>query len=386
MEKSCKNILYDKLEKIISNSLLNLVFSSCSIGYFWPEDDNIESRTHHFGFTDIDENFCQTNEKTLYDLASLTKPLATSLAVMALVDKGKIDLENEIGNFFHGVRREMGKIRISQLLSHSSGLPAHRPYYETLIGYAHGKRKEKIIKMIFAEKLSFPPGSASLYSDLGFMLLGYVIEKITGAPLDTFWQNEIVQPLALDEELFFKDLSGFDSEKCAATGRCNWSMRKLRGIVHDDNCRALGGVAGHAGLFGTVDGVMSMTRELLLQYRGVHRHPAYGSAVLGQFLQKNSGSSWKYGFDTPSLCNSTSGKYFSEMSVGHLGYTGTSFWIDLLRGVGVVLLTNRVLMGNDMSKIKKFRPLVHDTIMGYLTETPQGDKKPDGQKNNCQPG
>lgn len=372
MEKHCKKYLLDELEKIIYNSLLNLVFSSCSLGYFWYDDEKIESQTHHFGFTDIDKESSQTNEKTVYDLASLTKPLATSLAFMALVETGNIDLEDEIGIFFHGASREMGKIRISQLLSHSSGLPAHRPYYETLIGYAHGKRKEKLKKLIFDEKLLFQPGSATLYSDLGFMLLGFVVEKITGVSLDIFWQNEIVRPLALREELFFKDMSGLDSERCAGTGRCNWSKRKLCGIVHDDNCRALGGIAGHAGLFGTVNGVMSMTKELLLQYRGVHRHPAYGSEVLKKFLQKHNGSTWTYGFDTPSSGNSTSGKYFSEMSVGHLGYTGTSFWIDLSKGVGVVLLTNRVLMGNDMSKIRKFRPLVHDTIMKYLTNDPPG--------------
>jgi CubicO group peptidase (beta-lactamase class C family) len=370
MEKRCKKYLYHKLEKIISNSLINLVFSSCSIGYFWLEDDKIESGTHHFGFTDIDQNSSRTNEKTVYDLASLTKPLVTALTVMALVEKGKIDLDDEIGSFFQGMRREMGKMRISQLLSHSSGLPAHRPYYETLIGYAHGERKEKLIKLIFDEKLSFQPGSASLYSDLGFMLLGSMIEQTTGAPLDTFWQKEIVQPLSLQDELFFKDTSGSESEKCAATGMCSWSKRKLCGIVHDDNCRALGGVAGHAGLFGTINGVMSMTKELLLQYKGVHRHPAYGSEVLRQFLHKKYGSTWTYGFDTPSLCNSTSGKYFSEMSVGHLGYTGTSFWMDLSRGIGVVLLTNRVLMGNDLLKIKKFRPLIHDTIMEYIIKKP----------------
>lgn len=370
MEKKGDSSLSEKLRKIISIALESHCFSACSVGYFKFDNDTRCCDVLHCGFTDKDEKGDRVDNKSVYDLASLTKPLVTSLAIMALRDKGKIALEDEIGHYFSGIRRETGKIRISHLLTHSSGLPAHKPYYEILVGYPQHERREKLIQLILKENLLFKPGRDTLYSDLGFILLGFLIENLTGFPLDIFWNNEIVRPLALHEELFFANTQGLDSDVCVVTGRCGWSNRRLCGIVHDDNCRAMGGVAGHAGLFGTLSGVMSLTCNILRQVRGISRHPAYDNQIIKEFLTKKRGATRAYGFDIPSSANSSSGKYFSEMSVGHLGFTGTSFWIDILRGSAVVLLTNRVLMGNDMQQIRKFRPLIHDTIMEYLLKKP----------------
>lgn len=370
MEKRCKTLWHDNLAKIVTDALINHVFSACSVGISLIDNEKYGSYIHHYGYTDSNGKGTRVNDKTVYDLASLTKPLVTSLAIMALVDKGEVALEDEIGTFFNGIRREMGKIRLSHLLSHSAGLPAHRPYYEILMECPQQERKEIIIRLIFKEKLLFVPGQDSLYSDLGYILLGCIVEKLTRSSLDNYWKNVIIQPLGLEEELFFPNSNGSACEECAVTGKCGWSKRRLCGIVHDDNCRALGGVAGHAGLFGTVSGVMSLAQNLFLQFKGISRHPAYGGETLREFLRKKPESTWTYGFDTPSFGHSSSGNYFSEMTVGHLGFTGTSFWLDLSKGTTIVLLTNRVLMGHDLTKIRKFRPLLHDTLMEHIMKKP----------------
>ena len=140
----------------------------------------------------------------------------------------------------------------------------------------------------------------------------------------------------------------------------------LSGVVHDENCRAVGGVAGHAGLFGTVEGVLELCNHLVRQLRGEETHPAYSNEKLRQLLTRHGESTWMYGFDTPSIKGSSSGMYFSDQSAGHLGFTGTSFWIDLARGISVVLLTNRVHPTRENYGIRKFRPLFHDIVMKAL--------------------
>ena len=127
----------------------------------------------------------------------------------------------------------------------------------------------------------------------------------------------------------------------------------------------MGGVAGHAGLFGTVQAMMSICENIVLQYWGVREHPSYSSENFRKALTNKVGT-WLFGFDTPTTGSSSSGKYFSDITVGHLGFTGTSFWIDLRQGIAIVLLTNRVISENSIESIRAFRPLIHDTIMEFL--------------------
>ena len=199
----------------------------------------------------------------------------------------------------------------------------------------------------------------------GTSCLGKLIEKITRIPLDIFWTESVLRPLGLQDKLIFRPAGkGIERELLAATEDCPWSGEMLRGVVHDENCRAIGGVAGHAGLFGTVEGVLELCGHLLRQWRGEEKHPAYSAANLRKIFHRGDSSSWcRGGFDTPSKQGSSSGRYFSEKTVGHLGFTGTSFWIDLARGIAVVLLTNRVHPSRENEEIKRFRPLFHDTVM-----------------------
>jgi CubicO group peptidase (beta-lactamase class C family) len=226
---------------------------------------------------------------------------------------------------------------------------------------------EHAINWILSENLSYQPGTKNLYSDLGFILLGRIIEKISGESLDRYWNKKTLSPLGLDKSLFFanKKLEGIP--RFAATGTCEWSNQKLSGIVHDDNCRALGGVAGHAGVFGTTRAILALCDSILMQLRGDKQHPSYLSGRKEKILSTRCGN-WIFGFDTPTAGCSGSGKYFSNQSIGHLGFTGTSFWIDIQRGITIVLLTNRVICGDSLIPVKVFRPLLHDTIMKAIIE------------------
>ncbi len=368
MEKQPKRNLSESLDPIVSDALKYHVFSACSVGILQVDKDNIFREIHHYGYTDRNERGGRVNDATVYDLASLTKPLVTALAVMALAEEGKLSLDDEIGTFFPEMMDDMARIRIEMLLNHSSGLAAHRPYYQTLSGYPLSERRKTIVRLICNDKLVFEPGCGTLYSDLGFIILGYLVEKLSGRSLGEFWKVEIAQPMGIQSELLFPGPEGFGADICAVTGICGWSKRILCGIVHDENCRMLGGTAGHAGLFGTVRGVLSLVEHLYQQYRGKSRHPAYSGSTLKKFLTRRRESTWTYGFDTPSPGQSSSGRFFSPRTIGHLGFTGTSFWLDLDQGVAIVLLTNRVLMGEDPTAIRKFRPLLHDYIMEHLLE------------------
>ncbi|MBW1636692.1 MAG: serine hydrolase, partial [Deltaproteobacteria bacterium] len=249
------------------------------------------------------------------------------------------------------------------LLSHSSGLPAHRPYYEELYRSLPGDKKGKIKNWILSENLCFAPGTDTLYSDLGFILLGLLIEEKSGERLNLFWEKEIIAPLKLQKELFFPQKRDFHTGQCIFTEKCIWSGQMLCGEVHDDNCRAMGGVAGHAGLFGTAPAVLSLCEHLLEQFKGREEHPSYSSELLRLLLQRVDKKGWSCGFDTVTKGNSSSGKFFSEGSRGHLGFTGTSFWIDFEKEKAVVLLTNRVHMSGGQEGIQKLRPQIHNAIM-----------------------
>ena len=198
------------------------------------------------------------------------------------------------------------------------------------------------------------------------MLLEWVLEAATGHRLDHWVTQEVFQPLGI-ESLFFVDLEAPPRDaKFAATELCPRRQMLLNGCVHDDNAYAVGGICGHAGLFGTAMDVHALLQELLLTY---HDRPARGlfeSKYVKRLFEKRPDSDWVLGFDTPSGEGSSSGHYFSRNSVGHLGFTGTSFWMDLDRRITVVLLTNRVHPSRENQKIKSFRPQIHDAIMKNL--------------------
>jgi CubicO group peptidase (beta-lactamase class C family) len=333
------------------------------------------------GFRSVDPQLSPLNETIGFDLASLTKPLATTIAIMLMVKEKILRLEDRVTRFFpnFGVQGK-SHITFRHLLSHSSGLPAWRPYYREIatletregrVGFL-GTRSARdfVYTQLQREKLEATPGQRAVYSDLGFMLLGATIEELTGVGLDLYCQEKIYQPLGISS-LAFINLESVRRRKVqpvvehyAPTERCPWRQRVLCAEVHDDNCYAMGGVAGHAGLFGAVDDVDRLVNVLVACYQGAHSF--LPQQIVQEFWTRAgivSGSTWCLGWDSPSAQNSSAGDYFSSHSVGHLGFTGTSLWIDLEQQTHVIVLSNRVHPRRDNDKIQAFRPALHNAVM-----------------------
>ncbi|MEY4705796.1 MAG: hypothetical protein RL042_2001 [Nitrospirota bacterium] len=312
---------------------------------------------------------------TIYDLASLTKPLATVTSVLLLIQRAKVALEDSVQQVLVELEgTPIGQATVRDLLTHRSGLPGWRPFYErvevrdNVPGSSGGDQslKQAMLHMIRDEPLIYTRGERSVYSDLGFMLLGFLIERLSGMALDRWCEEAIVGPLGADPLTFCptagRRQSPIDPSRIAPTERDEWRKRLLRGEVHDENAAAMGGVAGHAGLFGTAESVLAVSGAWLRAYHG--QGSILGGALVRQFTtcqESAARSSWALGWDTPSA-PSSSGVYFSERSFGHLGYTGTSLWIDPLCELEVVLLSNRVHPSRRNEKIKVFRPLIHDLV------------------------
>ncbi|MFW8599951.1 serine hydrolase domain-containing protein [Desulfobacterota bacterium M19] len=302
------------------------------------------------------------NLNVFFDLASLTKPLATVPAVLSLLNKKIISLDDCLTDLLNRqVPADKNKITLRQLLNHSSGLPAYRPYYQDL---KNNQEKQSIIDKILCEELVYPPGTEQIYSDLGFMIIGEIVTERTGLNFEKYVSKTIYQPLFLDNLLFFHNKD--KNIIYAPTEQCPWGHKMLKGKVHDDNARFFG-VSGHAGLFGNIYGVTGLINYFVDIINGKIKPPFIDRNCLKQFIKKDGDrGSFALGFDTPSPGKSSSGKYFSSNSFGHLGFTGTSFWVDLTKGVSIVLLSNRVYPRRDNDKIRKFRPLFHDTIMNII--------------------
>ena len=317
---------------------------------------------------------------TMYDLASLTKPLVTVTSVLLLIQHAKVALGDTVQEVLAELQgTPIGQATVRDLLTHRSGLPGWRPYYMQLdargmvSGLPGGDQPAKhyVLEMIRDEPLIYVRGERSLYSDLGFMLLGFLVERLSGMALDLWCEEAIVRPLQADP-MMFRPMGRraqsdvvrppVDISRIAPSEQDEWRNRLLRGEVHDENAAAMGGVAGHAGLFGTAESVLAVSGAWLRGYYG--RESILEGELVRQFTTRQESaarSSWALGWDTPSA-PSSSGSSFSDRSFGHLGYTGTSLWIDPLCELEVVLLSNRVHPSRRNEKIKAFRPRIHDLV------------------------
>jgi CubicO group peptidase (beta-lactamase class C family) len=340
-------------------------------------DDVIYERA--FGWRSLVPDQSPMQSSTIFDLASLTKPLATTIAIMLLVNEKKVRLDDQVTQFVpaFGVFAK-SSTRIRHLLNHTSGLPAWKPYYEEVVKCENSGRinfmgsraaKSYILEQIHRERPLTEPGKQALYSDLGFMVLGEVIETISGAELDVFCHDRIFQPLGLCSTSFI-DLTQLswrfqtNENKIAPTEVCPWRKKVLCGEVHDDNAFAVGGVAGHAGLFSCARDIHAVVAQLDRCLQG--NSSFLPQPLVQEFFTKDdavSNSTHTLGWDTPTPDKSSSGMHFSRKSVGHLGFTGTSLWWDLEKTCHVILLTNRVHPTRNNEKIKQFRPIIHDLIM-----------------------
>ncbi len=316
---------------------------------------------------------------TIYDLASLTKPLATVTSILLLVQQGRLALSTSIGTLLEELAGvSIGSASLFDLLTHSSGLPGWRPHYERMeneLGDLRGvsplSARQAMLKLIGDEPLVYNRGERSLYSDLGFILLGLTIERVSGYSLDRYFAEMVAKPLHA-RPLLFVPAASMSSESAesfsmiAPTEYDEWRGRLLRGEAHDENAAAMGGIAGHAGLFGTAEAVLAVSGAWLRAY--VSQPSILDGALVREFTKRRAEvphSSWALGWDTPTS-PSSSGRYFSPESFGHLGYTGTSLWIDPKRELEVVLLSNRVHPSRKNEKIREFRPVIHDLVCREL--------------------
>lgn len=295
---------------------------------------------HAFGRLTYDEDAPPVTAATIYDLASLTKVVVTTTMAMILVDEGRLDLDRPV--------RE--GVTVRHLLTHSSGLPALAPFYKEVRG------KDAYVERIRAMELDYPPGSRSVYSDPGIILLGAVLEEVAGRPLEAFLKERVLEPLGMKDTMY-RPPPGL-LPRIAPTEVDPWRGRLVHGEVHDENAFAMGGIAPHAGLFGTA-GDLSRFAQMMLDGDLVSRE------TRELFTRKAGipGSDRALGWDTKSAEGSSAGTLFSSSSFGHTGFTGTSMWIDPERELYVILLTNRVHPTRENNLIREARPAVADAVV-----------------------
>lgn len=309
--------------------------------------------------------------ESIYDLASLTKPLATSTAMLCLVHDGHLHLDQPVSQWADELRGSpFAGVDLRQLLSHRAGLPAWRPYFEQLAPSGLPPRNEAerrqrmhaLLNAVAHEPIAYQPGSQSLYSDVGFMVLGVIIERCAGASLAAYCRRRVYEPLGISSLAFRSREEAIteDPTYVVPTEWDLWRNRLLRGEVHDENAYALGGCAGHAGLFGTAHAVCQLSAAWLQAVQG--RNGVLSTALAKQFTDRQSDPfSWGLGWDTSSV-PSSSGTRFSSRAFGHVGFTGTSLWIDPSCDLEVIILSNRVNPTRTNTAIKAFRPQIHDAI------------------------
>ena len=318
-----------------------------------------------------------TTQDTLFDLASLTKPMVIMSLLMAIGKDVGLVLERPvmdiIPEFGHGPdRAARANVTIGHLLCHASGLPAWHPFFEAVGD--DPDPGQSVIQHICHTPLQHHPGQQAVYSDLGYMLLGEALIRATQTPLDQLFSGHVGIPLGLGDISFNpgNQPTRFAHLPVAATLDCPRRHTTLCGRVHDDNADIMGGVSGHAGLFGTAQAVGHWGQALLHAYLGDDSwlSPDTVRAFIGGPTPPIPQSGWVYGMDTPTP-PSSAGSHFGPRAVGHLGYTGTSIWIDLEKQWVVVLLTNRLHprdRGTDA--IRRFRPMLHDSVAQVLMAAP----------------
>lgn len=319
---------------------------------------------HPFGRLTYDADAPPVTADTLYDLASLTKVVATTTMAMILVDEERLDLDRPVHEFlpgFEGSSQGWGKeaVTVRHLLTHSSGLPAIVTLYKEVQG------REVFRERILALDLVYPPGSRSVYSDPGIILLGEILEQIAGQPLDAFVRARVFEPLGM-RETQFRPPAELRS-RIAPTEFDPWRGRLIQGEVHDENAFAMGGVAPHAGLFSAA-GDLALFAQMLLNGGSLDGRRIVSRETVDLFTRRAGipGSDRALGWDTKSAEGSSAGMLLSARSFGHTGFTGTSIWIDPERELFIILLTNRVYPTRENNLIREARPAVADAVARAL--------------------
>ncbi len=323
---------------------------------------------HPFGKLTRDAKSAAVTAAMMYDMASVTKVVVTTTSVMKLVEQDRLGLDMPVVRYLPewaaGAKSDpdptwRARVTVRNLMLHDGGLPAHRDFYKQAKGH------DAMIAAVMAEPLIREPGKQVEYSDLGLILVGEIIQRLTGMPLDKFAKEEILNPLGMADTMFNPPKSLRD--RIAPTELdTDFRKRLVWGEVHDENAWAMGGVAGHAGLFSTAGDIAKFAQMLL--NGGIYAHRRLLSrATIQTFTARQAigDSARAIGWDVPTQ-PSSAGHFFSDKSFGHTGFTGTSIWIDPERDLFVILLTNRVNPTRANEKIRQVRPALHDAVFQAL--------------------
>ncbi len=348
--------------RVLEEAIAARAFPGCAFGVLAGSEVVLEGALGRFTY---EEHAPQVTAETVFDVASLTKVVATTAAVMLLVQRGLLQLDMHVDALLPEFvsHRAAGDpahtVTLRNLLAHNSGLPGYVEFFRT------ASTSEELLSACFQLPLEAAPGTRAEYSDPGFILLGKALEVVTCEDLAPWTKREIFAPLGMNATGFCPTSAARPAipptEEDAAFRR-----RRIQGEVQDENAWILKGIAGHAGLFSNVPDLLRFSAEILRSAKspGLNTMPSlFDAAILQQFAQRQppEGSSRALGWDTPSA-PSSSGEYFSQHSIGHLGYSGCSLWIDLDAAVAIVLLTNRTWPDRRSQLIKQVRPAFHNSI------------------------
>jgi CubicO group peptidase (beta-lactamase class C family) len=357
---------FAKAYRVLEDAIAAHAFPGCAFGVLSHSQVVVQDALGRFTYQDVAPAVAV---ETVFDIASVTKVLATTAAAMLLYQRGALDFETPLGDLLPAFvigRLPADRARhvtIRHLLAHNSGLPGYVELFRTAV------TPDALLRACLQLPLEAEPGTHAEYSDIGFILLGKALEVLTGESLDQWVAREVLGPLGLGASGFnpspAKRLSIPPTEDDTTT-----RMRIVQGEVQDENAWRLGGVAGHAGVFSNVQDLLRFAKAVVAPMSSgsdPDPNPLFLKSTIECFAERQepAGSSRALGWDTPSE-NSSSGHHFSRCSVGHLGYSGCSLWIDLEKAIAVVLLTNRTWPDRKSQLIREVRPAFHDAVRDAL--------------------
>jgi len=351
-----QNKVFAQAFEILQNAISERAFPAASVAVT-HKGTLVASKA--FGRFVYESESPDTSTGSVFDLASLTKVVATTSMAMILYERGILDLDLPVASLLKefkagDARREQVTVRM--LLAHSSGLPA----YEKL--FLKAKERDELVSAALSIPLAADPGTKAEYSDIGFILLGLILERLAEDALDHFCRTEVFGPLGMLHTTFDPPLHWWSLIPPTVDDK-DFRERIIQGEVQDENASVMEGVAGHAGLFATAEDLATLAHAMLEDGRPILR-----PETVALFTRREAvppGTSRALGWDTPSA-PSQSGKHFGAKSFGHLGYTGTSLWIDPERQLSVTLLTNRTWPDCSNQAIKQVRPAFHDAVIEAL--------------------
>lgn len=330
--------------------------------------------SEYFGTTSFEEETEKNEDVTdqhLFDLASLTKPLCTTLLCNTLLEKNLVTLNTSVADIFNEYALNFNKaletVTIKNLLNHSSGLEAWTPIYKFV------KNRSDAYMFVRSRNLEYTTGTKHVYSDLGYIMLGEIIEILMEKRLDHLFELYMSEILELHNIKFMPLNIESDEDKFVSTGFSEIRNKLLFGEVNDENCFALGGVAGHAGLFGTAKDVCMLSDHIRECITGAPEKPLINKSFAKAMLEKSKvNPEWANGWHYPSKEKSSAGQLISPNSIGMTGFTGTSVWIDLDKNITITILANRTIsptsakFGTEADMFTELRPKLHDAILGVI--------------------